>query len=57
MFIRWSQSSASNGDADTGFTTSTTVKDTWIRFENTYTVPPNFTNGKAANFYLSAFAA
>ena len=57
MFIRWAQSSASNGDADTGFTTSTTVKDIWIRFENTYTVPPNFASGKAANFYLSAFAA
>lgn len=56
MFIRWVVSTGSN--VDTGFntpSTSTVVKDAWIRFENTYTVPSNYVDG-AVNFYLSAFS-
>ena len=54
MFIRWIRSDGSYGD--TGFTSSTTVTDTWIRFAYTYSVPSNYAGGEV-NFYLSAFAA
>jgi len=56
LFIRWTF--ADSSFSDTGFSTpsaSTVVKDTWIRFEYTYTVPANYTDG-AVNFYLSAFS-
>lgn len=53
MFIRWNYASTF---ADTGFTVPTsTVKDTWIYFAYTYTVPANYTGG-TVNFYLSAFS-
>lgn len=58
MFIRWTHSTSGTSYTDTGFSTvapSGIIKDEWIRFENTYTVPANYQNG-AVNFYLSAFA-
>lgn len=56
MFIRWTYTTSANSYADTGFSTSLTdTKDTWIRFEKTYTVPNNYVDG-AVNFYLSAFS-
>ena len=55
LFIRWRLSTES--DNDTGFSTPTSniVKDKWIRFEKTFSVPTNYAGG-SANFYLSAFA-
>lgn len=56
MFIRWTYTTSASTYADTGFTTPTSVvKDEWIRFEYTYTVPASYQDG-AVNFYLSAFA-
>lgn len=56
LFIRWGSSS---GTSDTGFSTpspASVIKDTWIRFEYTYSVPSSYTSGSAVNFYLSAFS-
>ena len=58
MFIRWTHSTGGSSYTDTGFSTisaSTITKDTWIRFENTYSVPANYVDG-SVNFYLSAFS-
>lgn len=55
LFIRWTYTTSAATYADTGFNTPSTVtKDTWIRFEETYTVPSAYQDGNVA-FTLSAF--
>ena len=60
MFIRWTwtpSGASSTTSSDTGFTTPTNgvIKDKWIRFENTYSVPTNYIANGSVYFYLSAF--
>ncbi len=56
LFIRWTLTSGTS--SDTNFYTpaaSAVVKDIWVRFEQTFSVPANYSGG-VATFYLSAFS-
>lgn len=52
VFIRW-YSQDNSIQVDRGFSTSKNVKDSWIRFENTFTVPDNVSETTKVQFIFA----